>query len=179
MSLSFEAKNHLCQKNPASNCYFEKCPRKSYYLSSCDQRGMVLGKVKFLNSLHVFMVKDFSLSLATWLYGTARCLKTSWGTKDKSLALLHDHPFTKGGKNKTRACLTRVLQTFISVEEKLFILIPTTSVFLPISSVTNSQCGKVQIFLSFRFYVKSILDDLKVLKLPFLQFFIFCGSEFC
>ena len=127
-------------------------------------------KSRFLNSLHVFMVKDFSLSLATWLYGTARCLKTSWGTKDKSLALLHDHPFTKGGKNKTRACLTRVLQTFISVEEKLFILIPTTSVFLPISSVTNSQCGRVQIFLSFRFYVNSILEDVKVQNVPFLQF---------
>ena len=123
-------------RNPASNSCFEKCPRKSYYLSFCAQ--VTLGRVKILNSLHVFMVKDFSLSLATWLYGTARCLKTSWGTKDKSLALLHDHPFTKGGKNKTRACLTRVLQTFISVEEKLFILIPTTSVFLPISSVANS-----------------------------------------
>ena len=27
--------------------------------------------------------------------------------------------------------------------------------------------GKIRIFLSFRFYVKSILEDLEVLKLPF------------
>ena len=108
---------------------------RTIYLFVWPKRQFKQGKVKILNSLHVFMVKDFSLSLATWLYGTARCLKTSWGTKDKSLALLHDHPFTKGGKNKTRACLTQVLQTFISV--KIFFLIPTTSVILPISSVTN------------------------------------------
>ena len=133
MSLFQSQKSPLPEIQHQIGSCFEKCPRKSYYLSFCAQ--VTQGKVKILNSLHVFMVKDFSLSLATWLYGTARCLKTSWGTKDKSLALLHDHPFTKGGKNKTRACLTQVLQTFISV--KIFFLIPTTSVILPISSVTN------------------------------------------
>ena len=123
-------------RNPASNSSFWKMSKKivlSIFL--WPKKQVTWRKVKILNSLHVFMVKDFSLSLATWLYGTARCLKTSWGTKDKSLALLHDHPFTKGGKNKTRACLTQVLQTFVSV--KIFFLIPTTSVILPISSVTN------------------------------------------
>ena len=33
-----------------------------------------------------------------------------------------------------------------------------------------SQCGNFMIFLSFRFYVKSRLENVKVLKLPFLQF---------
>ena len=32
------------------------------------------------------------------------------------------------------------------------------------------QCGNFMIFLSLRFYVKSILEDLEVLKLPFLPF---------
>ena len=36
--------------------------------------------------------------------------------------------------------------------------------------VLNSQCGKFSIFLSLRFYVKSILENVKVEKVPFLQF---------
>ena len=38
------------------------------------------------------------------------------------------------------------------------------------------QYGKFKIFLLLRFYVKSILEKLEVLKLPFLPFL---GSEFC
>ena len=33
--------------------------------------------------------------------------------------------------------------------------------------VRGSQCGNLRIFLSFRFYVKSILENLEVLKMPF------------
>ena len=33
-----------------------------------------------------------------------------------------------------------------------------------------TQCGNFRIFLSFRFYVKSILDNAEVLKMPFLPF---------
>ena len=40
-----------------------------------------------------------------------------------------------------------------------------------------TQCGNFKIFLSLRFYVKSILENLEVRKLPFLPFF--GGSEFC
>ena len=36
--------------------------------------------------------------------------------------------------------------------------------------VKFAQCGNFRIFQSFRFYVKSILKNLEVLKLPFLQF---------
>ena len=36
--------------------------------------------------------------------------------------------------------------------------------------ITTSQCGNFKIFLSLRFYVKSILDYLEVLKLQFLPF---------
>ena len=39
-----------------------------------------------------------------------------------------------------------------------------------------TQCGNFRIFLSLRFYVKSILEILEVLKLPF---FHFRHSEFC
>ena len=35
-----------------------------------------------------------------------------------------------------------------------------------VSTVTGTQCGERRIFLSFRFYVKSILEILKVQKLP-------------
>ena len=38
------------------------------------------------------------------------------------------------------------------------------------------QCGKFRIFLLLLFYVKSILDNLEVLKMPFLLYF---ASEFC
>ena len=34
----------------------------------------------------------------------------------------------------------------------------------------NTHCGNLRIFLSLRFYVKSILESLEVLKLPFLPF---------
>ena len=34
----------------------------------------------------------------------------------------------------------------------------------------NTQSGNFMIFLSLRFYVKSILENLEVAKLPFLQF---------
>ena len=37
-----------------------------------------------------------------------------------------------------------------------------------------TQCGKLSIYLSLKFYVKSILEDVKVQKMPFLQF---KGSE--
>ena len=33
-----------------------------------------------------------------------------------------------------------------------------------------SQCGKFRISLSFRFYVKSTLENIEVLKVPFLPF---------
>ena len=36
--------------------------------------------------------------------------------------------------------------------------------------VTKTQCGKFRIFLSLRFYVKSIFENLEVLKLTFLPF---------
>ena len=32
----------------------------------------------------------------------------------------------------------------------------------------STRCENIRIFLSLRFYVKSVLDDLKVLKMPFL-----------
>ena len=35
----------------------------------------------------------------------------------------------------------------------------------------NLQCGNFRIFLSFRFYVKSILENVKVQKMSFWQFF--------
>ena len=41
----------------------------------------------------------------------------------------------------------------------------------------NPQCGNSGIFLSLRFYVKSILGSLEVVKLPF--FCHFRGCEFC
>ena len=37
--------------------------------------------------------------------------------------------------------------------------------------VKIAQCGNLMIFLSPRFYVKSILDNIEVLKLPILPFF--------
>ena len=56
--------------------------------------------------------------------------------------------------------------------------LPQTFKFLPIQNSNSltlilcniSQCGKLMIFLSLRFYVKSILVNLEVLKLSFLQF---------
>ena len=36
--------------------------------------------------------------------------------------------------------------------------------------VCQSQCGNVMIFLSFRFYVKSIMGNLEVLRMPILHF---------
>ena len=38
------------------------------------------------------------------------------------------------------------------------------------------QCGNFRIFTLFTFYVKSILENLEVVKLPFLPFW---SSEFC
>ena len=38
------------------------------------------------------------------------------------------------------------------------------------SKSNNAQCGNFMILLSLRFYVKSILENLEVLKLPFLEF---------
>ena len=38
------------------------------------------------------------------------------------------------------------------------------------TGMNYSQCGNYRIFLSFRFYVKSILENLGVLKVPFLQY---------
>ena len=35
---------------------------------------------------------------------------------------------------------------------------------------TKKQCGNFRIFLSFRIYVKLVLDNLEVLKLPFCHF---------
>ena len=42
--------------------------------------------------------------------------------------------------------------------------------------VGSSQCGNSIIFLSFIFYVKSILKNLKVLRSPFLPFLPFLGQ---
>ena len=36
--------------------------------------------------------------------------------------------------------------------------------------IVTTQCGNFRIFLSFKFYVKPILEDLGVLKTPFLPF---------
>ena len=36
--------------------------------------------------------------------------------------------------------------------------------------INQSQCGNFRKFLSFEFYVKSILENLEGLELPFLQF---------
>ena len=41
-----------------------------------------------------------------------------------------------------------------------------------------SQCGKFRIFLSLRFYVKSIFDNVEVLKLLFCNFRGFQKSKF-
>ena len=43
--------------------------------------------------------------------------------------------------------------------------------------VSTAQCRNFRIFMSYRFYVKPTLDNLKVLKLPF--FCNFMGSKFC
>ena len=43
---------------------------------------------------------------------------------------------------------------------------------MQIGRIESSQCENVMIFLSFRFYVKSILDNLEVLKLPFFAIFV-------
>ena len=44
------------------------------------------------------------------------------------------------------------------------------------NKVHKPHCGNFRIFLSLRFYVKSILENIKVLKLLFLPFL---GSAFC
>ena len=41
---------------------------------------------------------------------------------------------------------------------------------VPQGAITYPKCGNLWIFLSFRFYVKSILDSLQVLKRSFLPF---------
>ena len=45
----------------------------------------------------------------------------------------------------------------------------------PISGLCRTRCGNFWIFLSLRFYVKSSLDSVKAVKLPFCHF---RGSEF-
>jgi len=47
---------------------------------------------------------------------------------------------------------------------------------ISVTNCLNAQCGKFRIFLSLRFYVKSILENLEVLKLPFC---CFKSSEIC
>ena len=42
--------------------------------------------------------------------------------------------------------------------------------FTSIQAINDAQCGNFIIFLSLRFYVKSKLENLEVVKLPFLQF---------
>ena len=44
---------------------------------------------------------------------------------------------------------------------------------------TSQQCGNFRIFLSFRFYVNLILENLEVLKLPFLPFWGLWILSFC
>ena len=58
-----------------------------------------------------------------------------------------------------------------------FFVNSTSNLKKAIMQIESTQCENVMIFLSFRFYVKSILDNLEVLKLPF--FAIFGGSRFC
>ena len=47
----------------------------------------------------------------------------------------------------------------------------------PAVSISSAHCGNFRIFLSFELYLKSVLKNLEVLKLPFLGHFR--GSEFC
>jgi len=39
-----------------------------------------------------------------------------------------------------------------------------------VTEVQCTQCGNLRIFLLLRFYVKPILENVEVLKVPFLQF---------
>ena len=52
----------------------------------------------------------------------------------------------------------------------IMILFKLDFVFLLLFGHHVSQCGNSIMFLSFRFYVKSILENLEVLKLPFCHF---------
>ena len=63
----------------------------------------------------------------------------------------------------------------ILMGRKVFILL--LLMFGPFSAVLPAhfaQCWNFRIFLSFRFFVKSILENLEVLKLLFLQFYGLC-----
>ena len=42
--------------------------------------------------------------------------------------------------------------------------------FSKIAKVCNTRCENIEIFLSFRFYVKSTLENVEDLKLPFCKF---------
>ena len=44
------------------------------------------------------------------------------------------------------------------------------------AKVSILQCGKFRIFLTLRFYVKSVLENVTVQEMPFLPFL---GCEFC
>ena len=79
--------------------------------------------------------------------------------------LLEEYKAQRGDKPITRT-------------EQLEILEPLAGAFTLMSNAINmsgtkvrrTQCGNLMIFLSFRSYVKSILENLEVLKLPFLPF---------
>ena len=45
-----------------------------------------------------------------------------------------------------------------------------TEIIQSLQVIIDSQCGKITNLLPFRFYVKSILENLEVQNLPFLQF---------
>ena len=75
--------------------------------------------------------------------------------------LLEEYKAQRGDKPITRT-------------EQLEILEPLAGAFTLMSNAINmsgtkvrlTQCGNLMIFLSFRSYVKSILENLEVLKLP-------------
>ena len=68
----------------------------------------------------------------------------------------------------------RIFPVFAIVATK-FRKMNNATPILEISLSRCVQCGILRKFLSLRFYVKSILEDVKVQKMPFLQF---RGSEF-
>ena len=73
-------------------------------------------------------------------------------------------------KNNSNVLMDSLALFSAIVNSKIFIDAAMIAFLAKIDIFQVPQCDNFKIFLSFRFYVKSILKDLEAIKLPFLQF---------
>ena len=90
-----------------------------------------------------------------------------WREYCTEISEIHSHNFLTKFHEKKMFFTTYIIYKIVDFTKYLFSE-NTFLVFPLCAEVKSTQCKNFKIFLSFRFCVKSILQNLEVLKMPFL-----------